>query len=268
MRIALGIEYNGTLFSGWQFQKHALTVEGALQEALSQVADEPIFLNCAGRTDAGVHAVGQVIHFDTKAKRHVDAWLWGTNTHLPESIAVRWSRQVDYHFHARFKAISRKYRYIILNQAIRPALLSKRVTWHYYPLHVESMQAAVQYLIGEQDFSSFRGSQCQSKSPNRCVLACQVERVGDFVFIDIEANAFLHHMVRNIAGVLMKIGGGFKEVSWMQEVLQAKDRRAAAETASPDGLYLLAVKYPPPYDFPLIDEKMCMGALIPVAMRS
>lgn len=254
MRIALGIEYNGHDFYGWQIQRDLTTIQGSLEEALAKVANEPIHLFCAGRTDAGVHATGQVVHFDTRAKRHIDAWIWGTNSHLPPSIVVKWAKPVDFSFHARFGAIARRYRYIIYNHPIRPAILSARATWHYYPLDIKRMQEAGKYLIGEQNFSSFRSSQCNSKSPMRNVIEFDVKRNGDFVIIEIEANAFLHHMVRNIAGVLMKIGSGLKEPEWMQEVLQAKSRRAAAETASPDGLYLIQVRYPEPYIFPLSDS--------------
>jgi tRNA pseudouridine38-40 synthase len=251
MRIALGIEYNGNGLYGWQAQKDLPTVQGILQEALSKVANEPIYLYCAGRTDAGVHATGQVVHFDTKAKRHVDAWLWGTNSYLPSSIAVRWAKQVDYHFHARFKAQARRYRYIILNQPIRPAILHGRVTWYYYPLDVDRINTAGAYLLGEQNFNSFRSSQCNSKTPMRNVLAFQAERQGEFIIIEIEANAFLHHMVRNIVSVLLRIGAAFKEPTWMPEVLAAQSRQAAAETAPADGLYLTHVRYPEPYLFPL-----------------
>lgn len=250
MRIALGIEYNGYGFYGWQAQRSLPTIEGHLQKALSEVANEPIYLHCAGRTDAHVHALGQVVHFDTTAKRHIDAWLWGTNSFLPSTIVVRWAKQVDYHFHARFKALSRCYHYVIYNHPIRSALLHTKTAWHYYPLDVDRMQQACQHLIGEQDFSSFRASQCNSKSPMRNVFACTVERKDHFVIINISANAFLHHMVRNIAGVLMKIGNGQKEPDWMKAVLNAKNRRCAAETASPHGLYLRGVNYPLPYDFP------------------
>lgn len=251
MRIALGVEYNGHNFHGWQSQNTTPnTIQETLEKALMQVANEPIYLFCAGRTDSNVHATGQVVHFDTKAKRHIDAWIWGTNSHLPPSISVRWARQVDFHFHARFTATARRYSYVIFNHPIRPAILSTRATWHYYPLDIERMREAGQYLIGEQDFSSFRSSQCNSNSPMRNVHEFKIDRYDDFVVFEIEANAFLHHMVRNIAGTLMKIGGGFKEPKWMQEVLLAKSRRAAAETALPDGLYLTSVTYPQPYNFP------------------
>lgn len=251
MRVALGIEYNGFGYYGWQAQQGLSTIQGCLQEALAKVANEPIFLHCAGRTDANVHATGQVVHFDTKAKRHVDAWLWGTNSHLPPSIVVRFAKHVDYSFHARFKALARRYRYIIYNNPVRPAILSNRVTWHYYPLDIDKMAEAGQFLLGEQDFSSFRSSQCNSNSPMRNVTEFTVKRQGDFVIIEIEANAFLHHMVRNIVGSMLKIGAGFKEIGWMQQVLAAKSRKAAAETAAPDGLYLIQVKYPDPYHFPV-----------------
>lgn len=251
MRIALGVEYNGHRFFGWQAQRDLLTLQGTLEDALAKVANEPIQLFCAGRTDANVHATGQVAHFDTRAKRHIDAWIWGTNSYLPSSMVVRWARAVDYSFHARFTATARRYSYVIFNYPIRPAILNTRATWHYYPLDIECMREAGKYLIGEQDFSSFRSSQCNSKTPMRNVIEFSIERRGDFVILEIEANAFLHHMVRNIVGVLLKIGAGFKEPQWMQEVLLAKNRRAAAETAPADGLYLTCVKYPEPYIFPL-----------------
>lgn len=252
-RIALGIEYNGHGFYGWQYQKGLPTVEGTLQDALSKIADEPIYLACAGRTDANVHATGQVVHFDTSAKRHIDAWVWGTNAHLPKSIVVRWAKSVDYQFHARFKALSRRYQYIIFNHPIRPGILSHRVSWHYYPLDVQTMQEAAFFLIGEQNFNSFRSSQCNAKTPMRRVIAVNIQRREHFIIIDIEANAFLHHMVRNIAGVLMKIGRHEEKPDWIKTVLEAKNRQAAAETAPSDGLYLIRVTYPPPYTFPLSD---------------
>jgi tRNA pseudouridine38-40 synthase len=254
MRIALGVEYCGHDFFGWQSQPDMKTVQGTVEEALSKIANEPIHLFCAGRTDAGVHATGQVIHFDTKAKRHLDAWVYGTNAQLPPAICIRWSRHVDYSFHARFKAISRRYRYVIFNHPVRPAILSARASWHYYPLDIERMRTAASFLIGEQDFSSFRSSKCNSNSPVRNITDFTIERRGDFVIFEIEANAFLHHMVRNIAGVLMKIGGGFQEAGWMQEVLLAKSRKAAAITAPAAGLYLSRVRYPEPYIFPLSDH--------------
>lgn len=250
MRIALGIEYDGTGYYGWQYQENLPTIQGALETALGKIADSPVFLHCAGRTDANVHATGQVVHFDTDAKRHIDAWIWGANAHLPKSIAVRWAKAVDYHFHARFRAKSRKYRYVIYNHPIRPAVLMNRVSWHYYPLNIEAMQAGANFLLGEQDFSSFRSSQCGSKTPMRHVMAVQIARHGDLILFDIKANAFLHHMVRNIVGVLLKIGSGEKPAEWAQEVLLAKNRRAAGTTAPAEGLYLTQVQYKEPYIFP------------------
>lgn len=249
-RIALGIEYNGHRLYGWQAQRDLPTVQGILQEALSKVANESIYLHCAGRTDANVHATCQVVHFDTNAKRHIDAWIWGVNSNLPSNIVVNWAKQVDFTFHARFKAVSRRYRYIILNQPIRPALLHGRVTWHYYPLDIAKMQTAMTYLLGEQDFSSFRSSQCNSKTPMRCVIDFSINKNNQFIFVEIEANAFLHHMVRNIMGTLFKIGSGDRPPEWIQEVLEAKSRSAAAETAPPDGLYLIQVRYPDVYAIP------------------
>jgi tRNA pseudouridine38-40 synthase len=261
MRIALGIEYNGSSYHGWQAQKNAKglpTIQAALQQALSRIADAPIQLHCAGRTDAGVHATGQVVHFETEAKRHPDAWIWGTNAYLPPEIVVHWAKSVDYGFHARFSAIARRYRYIIYNHPIRPAILASRVTWNYYSLDVSHMQAAAHYFLGEQDFSSFRSSECSSKSAMRNLVALNIARHGNFVVIEVEANAFLHHMVRNIAGVLIRIGAGWEKPEWAQEVLQAKDRKKAAETAPPQGLYLIQVRYPEPYDFPQPAETLIM----------
>ncbi|MDR3491165.1 MAG: tRNA pseudouridine(38-40) synthase TruA [Gammaproteobacteria bacterium] len=250
MRIALGIEYDGRDFSGWQAQIGLRTVQSCLEEALSKIADEPIKLFCAGRTDAGVHATGQVVHFDTNAIRSEKAWILGTNTHLPSSIAVNWALPISDEFHARFSAISRRYRYIIYNNKVRPAILSSRVTWQYRPLQVELMQEAANYFLGEHDFSSFRSTRCEAKSPIRHISLLKITRENDFIFIDIQANAFLHHMVRNIAGLLMKIGSGHEKPSWAAEVLKAKDRRAAADTAAAAGLYLVQVGYPEPYLFP------------------
>lgn len=253
-RIALGIEYDGSGFSGFQTQRDRTTVQGCLQDALSKIANEPIFVHCAGRTDAGVHASGQVVHFDSTAKRHMDAWVLGTNTHLPPGVVVRWSRHVDYHFHARFKATARRYRYVIYNHPIRPAILRHRASWHFYRLDVDRMREAAQCLLGEHDFNSFRSSDCNSKTSIRRIIDFQIERRGDFVIFEIEANAFLHHMVRNIAGTLMKVGSGLRPPEWVHEALLAKRRQAAGETAPAEGLTLIRVTYPEPYTFPLSDE--------------
>ncbi len=242
-RFALGIEYDGTNFYGWQSQEKLPTIQGELEKALTQIADEKIQVYCAGRTDAGVHALGQVVHFDTNAERNERAWTLGTNTHLPPSIAVRWVREVAPDFHARFSAISRRYRYLIYNHSLRSAVHAGKATWYYHPLAIEPMQFAATYLLGEQDFSSFRSAQCESTTPMRNIHEITLKRENDFIIIEIQANAFLHHMVRNIVGVLMQIGSGLKKPDWMLELLQAKDRRLAAETAPPDGLYLIKVNY-------------------------
>ena len=259
MKIALGIEYNGNHFYGWQQQDNLPTVQGALETALSKIADQPIKTFCAGRTDAGVHATGQVVHFETQAERPMRAWLLGTNTHLPTGISVRFAQPVDDDFHARFSAQARRYRYIIYNHLSRPALFHHQVTWRYEVLNTATMQAAGQYLIGEHDFSSFRSAECESRTPMRNVKLITVHRINDYIVIDIEANAFLHHMVRNIVGVLIRIGGGYKEPEWMQEVLQAKDRRQAAETAPATGLYLTRVTYPSQYLFPQMDSGLFLS---------
>ncbi len=250
MRIALGIEYDGRDFFGWQKQIGLRTVQSCLEDALSRIADEPINLFCAGRTDSGVHATGQVTHFDTQAIRSEEAWVMGANTHLPSSIAVCWAQTISDEFHARFSATSRRYRYIIFNSRVRPAILSSRVTWQYRPLNVELMQVAANHLLGEHDFSSFRSTRCEAKTPIRKISLLKVTRQDDFIFIDIQANAFLHHMVRNIAGVLMKVGSGHQQPGWVATVLATQDRRAASDTASAAGLYLVQVGYPEPYLFP------------------
>jgi tRNA pseudouridine38-40 synthase len=250
MRIALGIEYDGHEFYGWQSQTGLVTVQGLLEEALTKVADHPVKLFCAGRTDAGVHATGQVTHFETVTTRHLHAYTLGTNTHLPDSIAVRWALLVDEQFHARFSAQTRTYHYVIYNHPIRSAIASRRATWYSQELDIQAMQEAANSLLGEQDFTSFRSTQCQAKSPIRKLLAINIIRQQRYVVITVTANAFLHHMVRNLAGVLIRIGAGRLPISEMASILAAKDRKLAYETASAVGLYLAQVSYPEPYDFP------------------
>ncbi len=251
MRIALGLEYDGTLFHGWQSQGGKRTVQDAMTEAVSQVADEPVTLICAGRTDAGVHAAQQVVHFDTTASRSERAWVMGTQIHLPPDCAIHWAKPVPDHFHARFSAYARHYQYTIYNAPTRSALYRHRALWHYRPLDEQRMQQAAHFLLGEHDFSSFRGSDCQSKTPFRDVQRLTVTRRGVWVEVDIVANAFLQHMVRNIVGVLIKIGECERPVTWMQDVLAARDRRCAAMTAAPQGLCLMAVHYPPMFNIPI-----------------
>lgn len=250
-RIALGIEYNGSRFSGWQMQAHGTrTVQDAVQQALAQVADHPVKLTCAGRTDTGVHATGQVVHFDTPAQRLLKAWVMGANAHLPDDVNINWARAVDDSFNARFSAQRRAYRYVILNRSTRSAVYSDQVTWIYEPLDEMAMHEAAQALLGEQDFSSFRSSMCQSEHARRFMERISVAREGDFIYIDVTANAFLHHMVRNIVGSLLVIGRGEQPTTWMADLLALQDRTQAGPTALAAGLYLVAVQYPPEFELP------------------
>jgi tRNA pseudouridine38-40 synthase len=252
MRIALGISYQGTNYHGWQTQAGLQTIQSVLEAAIAKVADQPIALVCAGRTDKGVHALGQVAHFDTTALRRDRAWVLGINSHLPADIRIDWACEVvPNEFHARFSAIARRYRYLIYNKPLASALWKQHTTYCYYPLNEMLMQTAANYLIGEHDFSSFRAVSCQSKSSHRHVQHLKISREQqDLILIDIRANAFLHHMVRNIVGVLMLIGSGQHEPVWAQTVLLAKDRRKAASTAPASGLYLANVFYPEQFLIP------------------
>lgn len=254
MRIALGIEYAGQAYYGWQKQDISPTVQEVLESALSQVANETIRVVCAGRTDTGVHALQQVVHFETTSEREIKAWQFGTNTKLPKDVAVTWAMNVDDDFHARFSAENRTYQYLILNRRARPAVYNNLVTWEYQKLDLERMKVASSCLLGENDFSSFRAASCQAKSPIRTIHHLDINKLGDWYFITVCANAFLHHMVRNIAGVLIAIGKGKKEVSWIEEVLEAKDRTAGGVTAPPHGLYLSDIKYPDKYIIPKPDS--------------
>jgi tRNA pseudouridine38-40 synthase len=245
MRIALGIEYDGSHFSGWQMQHHGTrTVQQELERALSVVADEDIQVVCAGRTDTGVHATQQVVHFDTRAIRPDKAWILGVNAHLPDDAACLWTRPVADDFSARFTATARQYRYIILNRPGRPALHSKRVSWRHGDVNVTAMHDAAQVLVGEQDFSAFRSSMCQAEHARRCIHYANVSRHGEYIYIDIEANAFLHHMVRNIVGSLLMVGTGEQSGDWMGQLLAGRDRTQAGPTAPAQGLYLVKVTYP------------------------
>lgn len=247
MRVALMIEYDGSQYHGWQSQTGLHTIQQRVEQALSRVASQDIQVLCAGRTDTGVHATGQIIHFESDAERTVRAWIHGANTYLPKDIVVRWGSEMPESFHARYSAISRRYRYVIFNSPIRPALLRSNVTWQYRALDEKLMHEAGQCLLGEHDFTSFRSIECQSSTPMRHMHACRVWRVGDWVLMDVLANAFLQHMVRNIAGVLMAVGSGRKPVQWVYDVLLAKDRKMGAETAPSYGLYLTEVIYPEEY---------------------
>jgi tRNA pseudouridine38-40 synthase len=250
MIIALGVEYLGTRYCGWQRQTHSPSVQQYVEEALSRVANHPVSVYCAGRTDTGVHATGQVIHFETSAERPEKAWRMGGNAHLPDDISIQWAKPVSDDFHARFSAISRRYRYVILNAPARPAILTGQVTWVREPLDEVSMHQAAQLLVGEQDFSSFQAASCQSPTPFRNVFNVKVERKNEFVVLDITANAFLHHMVRNIAGTLIEVGRGNKAIEWVGDLLQQRDRTLAAPTAAPDGLYFVQANYPGHFALP------------------
>lgn len=250
-RIALGIEYNGSLFHGYQMQAAGTrTVQEELERAISKVADEPVRLTCAGRTDTGVHATGQVVHFDSTVQRELKAWVFGGNTNLPRDIAIHWGREVSDDFSARFSAISRSYRYVLFNRNVRPAIFQHNVAWSFEHLDTDAMDTAAQYLLGEHDFSAFRASQCQAKHPIREMQSISVKREGDYVILDLKANAFLHHMVRNIMGSLMVIGRNEKKAEWMRDVLLGQDRKKAGMTASPAGLYLVNVEYPAEHGLP------------------
>ncbi|KRT54772.1 tRNA pseudouridine(38-40) synthase [endosymbiont of Ridgeia piscesae] len=250
MKIALGVEYDGSGFNGWQKQSHARSVQEDLEAALSRVADQPVRVHCAGRTDTGVHGTGQVVHFETTAERPPRAWVLGSNVNLPNDVSVSWARQVADDFHARFSATGRHYRYLILNRGTRSALWRNRATWHHHPLDEHRMHQAAQALVGTHDFSSYRALGCQAKHPVRTIHRLDVSRQGEMVAIEVYANAFLHHMVRNLAGVLMAIGQGKQEVSWAEEILQLRDRRKGGVTAPPHGLYLTKVDYPEKFQLP------------------
>lgn len=244
-RIVIGLEYDGSRFSGFQSQRRpgTATVQESLERALSQVADEPITLVCAGRTDAGVHATGQVVHFDTSAERKARSWVRGCNSLTDRALTVHWAQEVSQQFHARFSATSRRYLYLWMDQPQSPAIGRELIAWSYQPLVADSMHRAAQALVGEHDFSAFRASGCQSPTPVRRVLDVGVQRRGRLVIIDIRANAYLLHMVRNVAGALKEVGRSVRPEGWIHELLERRDRSLAAPTAPPQGLYLVEVAY-------------------------
>ena len=249
-RVAVGLEYHGGNFAGWQAQPGLRTVQGVVEAALSRVAAQPVGATCAGRTDAGVHAVGQVAHFDTDARRSSRGWVLGTNANLPLDVSIAWAQEVTERFHARHRALSRSYRYLISNRAVRSALREGRAARVYQRLEVERMNAAAQLLLGEHDFSAFRAAECQARTPVRRLEALSVDRHGDWIVISAVANAFLHHMVRNIAGLLIEVGRGRAPPGWAREVLESRDRRRGAATAPAEGLYLWGVRYPAEFALP------------------
>ncbi|MEE8495020.1 MAG: tRNA pseudouridine(38-40) synthase TruA [Xanthomonadales bacterium] len=250
MRYALGLEYDGCAFLGWQIQRQQPTVQACVEKALARVANHPARVTCCGRTDTGVHALGQVAHFDSDADRSERSWILGLNSHLPAAASALWIRQVDEGFHARFSAFSRSYRYVILNRWIRPALDANRKSWCRTPLDADKMQDAAQLLLGEHNFTSFRASACQATHAVREIQQISVQREGDTISLEVTANGFLHHMVRNIAGSLIRVGLGEASPEWVGEVLARQDRTLAAPTAAPEGLYFVSARYPEQYDFP------------------
>lgn len=252
-RIALGIQYDGRPWLGWQSQPHGITVQDTLEKALQTIAMDPVRVACAGRTDAGVHALEQVVHFDTDAHRPLSSWVRGVNAHLPESIAVRWSAEVaaeQVDFHSRYSARSRTYQYVLYNHPVRSPLLSGRAGWVFRPLNEHKMRKAAEYLMGEHDFSSFRATSCQAKSPVKQMYDISLLRRGNLIIATLRASAFLHHMVRNIIGSLIVVGVGNQEPEWMQEILATRDRSIAAPTFMPDGLYLTKIDYDPKWNLP------------------
>ncbi len=251
MRIALGIEYDGSRFLGWQTQPAGGAVQDALEPALAGIAATPVSVTCAGRTDRGVHARGQVVHFDTAAERPDNAWVRGVNALLPESVAVRWARRVPEDFHARYSARSRTYRYELVNRAVRPAIAARHAGWFHLPLDEARMQQAAALLLGEHDFSAFRAAECQAKTSVRTLHQLEVTRRGEWLAFTVKANAFLHHMVRNLVGTLVYIGKGKHPPEWARELLDSRDRTKAAPTFGPEGLYLERIEYEPKWGLPV-----------------
>lgn len=243
MRFALGLEYDGASFHGWQSQADKSGVQDALERALSAIASEAVSVVAAGRTDAGVHATLQVVHFDSVAERENNAWIRGVNALLPPTVAVRWAQVVPDEFHARFCAHGRHYSYLLLDRPVRPALLAGRVGWYHRPLALEAMREAAQGLLGKHDFSAFRAAECQAKSPTKTLSRIDISRMDDIIRFDFHADAFLHHMVRNVVGALVYVGNGRRRASWITELLAARDRTRAAPTFDASGLYLTGVDY-------------------------
>ena len=252
MRLALGVTYSGTAYEGWQSQRSGNTVQDRLELALAKFCTQPVRINCAGRTDAGVHGLMQVVHFDTPLERETASWVRGTNAFLPPDIAVQWASVVPDEFHSRGSATARRYAYVVLESPVRPSVEAGRVGWVYRPLDGEKMRQSARYLLGEHDFSSFRAAQCQAKSPVKTVQRVDITHKpgSSYWYFEFEANAFLHHMIRNIMGCLVAVGQGLEKPEWMAEVLAARRRDAAAPTFSPDGLYFLGPVYPAKYDLP------------------
>lgn len=255
MKIALGVEYDGRPYCGWQSQPSGLTVQDTLQRALSRIADSPVVIHAAGRTDTGVHALEQVLHFETEAQRPLTAWVRGTNAELPDSISVNWAHAVPEDFHARFSAQGRSYRYLLVNRSVRSAIHAGKAGWFHLPLDIDLMRKAAQHLLGEHDFSAFRAAECQAKSPVKTMNSIDIYPQGEMLVFDLSANAFLHHMVRNIVGCLVYVGKGKYPPEWLKAVLDGRERRHAAPTFSPDGLYLRHIQYDSMWGLPQTQER-------------
>jgi tRNA pseudouridine38-40 synthase len=258
VRIAIGIAYDGRPFDGWQSQPSGNTVQDRLEAAVAEIAGAAVRVTAAGRTDAGVHATGQVAHFDVDVARPESAWVRGTNAHLPEAIAVQWALEVDGDFHARFSATSRRYGYLLYNHPVRPAVFQGKVGWFHLPLDVDAMREASRCLLGERDFSAFRSSECQAKTPVKLLQRIAIERRGHYVAFEFAANAFLHHMVRNLVGCLVHVGKGAQPPGWLREVLEGRDRAKAAPTFPADGLYLTSVTYPERWNLPAFPPMLAL----------
>jgi tRNA pseudouridine38-40 synthase len=263
MRIALGLEYDGTAFCGWQTQPGGCGVQDHLEQALARFTDAAVAVTAAGRTDAGVHATAQVVHFDTEALREPHSWVRGTNACLHPAARVVWSKPTVTEFHARYSALSRTYRYLLLNDPVAPAVLRGRVGWYHRPLDLAAMARAAASLLGEHDFSAFRDAQCQAKSPVRNLAQARIEQAQDLVVFTFRANAFLHHMVRNLVGALVYVGAGRQPVEWIAELLAGRNRAAAAPTFAPDGLYLAGIEYDPAFDLPAFRPQPLLPAHAP-----
>jgi len=263
MRIVLAVEYDGRPYCGWQTQAGGQTVQDTLQRALNQIAGEqpsgePISVIAAGRTDTGVHALEQVVHFDTRVERPLTAWVRGANALLPGSIAVRWAHPVPDEFHARFSAHGRSYRYLLINRPTRPAIHAGKAGWFHTPLDLAAMQAAAKFMLGSHDFSAFRAAQCQAKSPVKHLHQLDIRRQGEVLIFELSADAFLHHMVRNIVGCLVYVGKGKYPPEWLSEVLDSRERSLAAPTFAPDGLYLRRIQYDAKWGLPQAEDRRQM----------
>lgn len=254
MRITLGIEYDGSQFFGWQSQPNGRTVQDILQAALTGIAGNAVSVVAAGRTDAGVHALEQVVHFDTAIERPLTAWVRGVNSLLPKSVVVLWAHGVPDEFHARFSAQARSYHYVLINRPVRSAVYHGKVGWFHAPLDVEKMRDAAKLLLGEHDFSAFRSSECQAKSPIKTLARLDIQKNGDIIIFELTANAFLHHMVRNIIGCLVYVGKGKYPIHWLSEVLNSRNRNFAAPTFASDGLYLNRIKYDEKWELPQMNR--------------